>query len=126
LQIRDGSKQTILHAAARAGHIKVLKFALDSWIVRIAHSVNKEYSSLDVRDSWSRTPVHWAVLNCKIDALQILIDYGCSASPMNVKRCDQKTSAAIESPIEMCNRLYADDSYIAARIKCILLKDNSA
>jgi acyl-CoA synthetase (AMP-forming)/AMP-acid ligase II/ankyrin repeat protein len=126
LQIRDGSKQTILHAAARAGHIKVLKFALDSWIVQIAHSANKEYSSLDVRDSWSRTPVHWAVLNCKIDALQILIDYGCSASPVNVKRCNQKTSAALESPIEMCNRLYGDDSYIAARIKCILLKDNSA
>ena len=73
LSMRDGNKQTILHAAARAGHIKVLRFALDQWIGNRSAPPGKE-PSLDWRDNWCRTPVHWAVLNGKVDALKILIE----------------------------------------------------
>jgi Ankyrin repeats (3 copies) len=115
ITIQDGSKQTVLHAAARAGHVKVLRFVLERWIAHFQCRRN-----LDLRDVWSRTPVHWAVLNSKVDALAVLIEMGCSSSPAKPKENSRRTSAAVESPMEICLRLYDEESQIGKRIRSIL------
>jgi hypothetical protein len=55
--------------------------------------------------SYAGTPVHWAILNKRIDALLILLEKGCSARPPKVKK-NRQTSAAVETPLELCIRLY--------------------
>lgn len=119
LSVRDGSKQSILHAAARAGHVKLLRFALMQWAEQDGASPGPD-SSLDWRDSWMRTPVHWAVLNGKADALAILIENGSSANPYQPKPNHRRTSVAAESPMEMCTRLYREDTVLGRRIAGIL------
>ena len=51
-------------------------------------------------------------MNQRIAALRILLDGGCSAFPPKPKSGVSKrtTSVIIESPIEMCTRLYSDTS----------------
>ena len=67
-------------------------------------------------------PVHWAILNERIDALRILLDGGCSAFPPKPKTGVSKrtTSVIIESPLEMCTRLYGDDSDVGIEISQLL------
>ena len=73
-------------------------------------------------DRWFRTPVHWAILNQRVDALQVLLDGGCSASPAKPKMSIsvRQTSAAIESPLEMAVRLYGDCDGIGKEISGLL------
>ena len=54
------------------------------------------------------TPVHWAVLNSRPKALKILLDEGCCATPMKPKS-NNRSSAAVESPLEICDRLYGSE-----------------
>ena len=74
----------------------------------------------DWRDRWYRTPVHWAVLNQRIASLQILLDGGCSAFPPQPK-VNKRTSAKLESPLEMCERLYCEDHVIRDKIRALLV-----
>jgi hypothetical protein len=55
--------------------------------------------------TFTGTPVHWAVLNGQVGALEILLQMGCSATPFKPK-VNNRSSAAVESPMEMCERLY--------------------
>jgi len=108
IQMKDGNKQTLLHCAARSGCHRVLEFALEYWQKDfIASDPIRHQGSLDWRDRWSRTPVHWAILNGKIDALRTLLDHGCSSTPVKPKK-NARTSAALETPQEMCDRIYGD------------------
>lgn len=75
--------------------------------------------SLDWRDRWSRTPVHWAILNGRVDALKVLLDHGCSPTPVKPKK-NARTSAALETPLEMCHRLYGADSLKGMEITRLL------
>jgi non-ribosomal peptide synthetase component F/ankyrin repeat protein len=120
LHMRDGNNQTIIHAAARSGHVKLLEYCLSIWKCHCGKGMRSQLS-FDSRDNWSRTPVHWAILNMQTDALTILIQNGCSASP-EAKKIKQKSSVAIETPLQMCNRLYSSNPDISNLIKTILEK----
>lgn len=67
-----------------------------------------------------RLAVHWAVLNGKADALAILLEMGCSANPFKPKESQVRSSIAVESPLEICERLHGESS-IGKRMKELLL-----
>ena len=117
LTMKDANKQTVLHAAARAGNCEVLRYVLSEWKRNICAKPGMR-ESMNWRDRWSRTPVHWAILNGKIDALEVLVEMGCSTNPPGPK-FNKHSSAAVESPIAMTERLYgASDNGL--RIKTLL------
>lgn len=110
LGIRDGSKQTIVHAAARGGFVKTLNFIMKQWRQENLNlPAGKEKTVQDMRDNWGRTPVHWAVLHGHSQVLEILLRNGFSASPPKLKDSRRRTSVANESPMEICSRLYETD-----------------
>jgi acyl-CoA synthetase (AMP-forming)/AMP-acid ligase II/ankyrin repeat protein len=124
LTMRDGNKQSVLHVAARSGCTRLLRYALQKWKDRYDSTSSEQVGSnkqdgLEWRDHWYRTPVHWAVLNQRVDALQALLEAGCRADPFKPK-VNKRCSFAIESPLEMCNRLYGD-SQVGVRISKLLL-----
>ncbi|KAL9186762.1 hypothetical protein ACHAXT_010482 [Thalassiosira profunda] len=132
ISIKDGNKQTILHSAARSGHCLLLKHIMDEWKVAAettgikfkSHS-NDPGKIYDWHDRWFRTPVHWAVLNGRTAALRILLDGGCSAIPPKPKSGVSKrsTGVVIESPLEMCLRLYYDEDSDIGKEMSRLLRD---
>lgn len=105
--MKDASKQTVLHAAARSGFSQLLRYVLQQWKDLYA-SDPKRRDGLQWRDRWFRTPVHWAVMNQRIEALTVLLEMGCHPDPPNPKQSKIRSSAAIESPLEMCSRLYGN------------------
>jgi len=116
LSAKDASRQTILHAGARSGHPKLLRYLMSSWTkagddgkVHI-YPEGIKGGRYDWQDRWFRTPVHWAVLNGNVEALGILLEGGCSPNPCRPKASvvNRKTSAAVESPIEICARVHGD------------------
>ncbi len=129
IAIKDGNKQTILHSAARSAHIELLKFILFQWKAASNapngikfKSHGKLGSIYDWHDRWYRTPVHWAILNKRIETLRVLLDGGCSACPPKPKQGVSKrsTSVLIETPMEMCQRLYGDDDGVGKEISTML------
>jgi hypothetical protein len=129
IAIKDGNKQTILHCAARSGHVELLKFIMIEW-KKASNAPNgikfKSYGNLgsiyDWTDRWYRTPVHWAILNKRIESLRALLDGGCSASPPKPKLGVSKraTSVFIETPMEMSERLYGDAGGVGQEISTLL------
>ena len=115
IKIRDGNKQTVLHAAARGGFVRTLKYAVEQWKIR-----TKDKMVLDIRDNWSRTPVHWAALHGHYHALEILLKNGFNANPPKRKESVRRTSVADESPQEMCTRLAENNPDIFVAIKELL------
>eukprot|EP00980_Cylindrotheca_fusiformis_P010512 scaffold2331_cov126-Cylindrotheca_fusiformis.AAC.2 len=106
LAMRDGNKQSVLHCAARSGHCELLKYIGNSWIEMHGDGDKKSAKHFfNWRDHWMRTAVHWAVLNGHVGSLEILLELGCSATPVKPK-VNKSSSAAVESPMEMCIRLY--------------------
>jgi hypothetical protein len=101
VQIRDGSKQTIVHAATRGGFVKTLDFILQRWC--------QETQDLYICDNWGRTPVHWAVLHGHPQVLEVLLRNGLNANPPKQRDKCRRTSVANESPMEICNRLFGDN-----------------
>ena len=103
--MRNGAKQTVLHCAARSGNVDLLRYLLTAWAEESSiRAVPQWGGKFDVRDRWFRTPVHWAVLNGKVEALRVLLEEGrCSADPpkprIGVRNC--LTNGAIESPMEI-------------------------
>ena len=116
LSAKDASRQTVLHAAARSGHPKLLRYLMSSWTKAGDEGKIHIYPAgikggrYDWQDRWFRTPVHWAVLNGNVEALAILLEGGCSPNPCRPKASvvSKKTSAALESPIEICERIHGD------------------
>jgi acyl-CoA synthetase (AMP-forming)/AMP-acid ligase II/ankyrin repeat protein len=129
LSMKDGNKQTVLHCAARAGHCELLRYLMQCW--RSAcdgkkinfYEMKHKGGRFDWTDRWFRTPVHWAVINGKVEALRILLDGGCSSNPPKPKS-NRQTSVAIESPNEICDRLYGD-SETGKLIQQLLLEASS-
>jgi acyl-CoA synthetase (AMP-forming)/AMP-acid ligase II/ankyrin repeat protein len=128
LTMKDGSKQSVLHSAARAGHCKLLSYLMQCWSglddkkkVKSKHKAGP----YDWNDRWFRTPVHWAVLNGNVQALEILLNGGCSANPYTPKS-NRQTSVAMESPLEICDRVYGNtDKGIAMRDLLLAAKSSS-
>jgi len=77
----------------------------------------------DWPDRWFRTPVHWAVLNGNVPALEVLLEFGCNpmpGSPSKMRKRNRRTSARIETPIEMCERLYNCEEGVGLQIRSLL------
>mmetsp|Transcript_4955 Transcript_4955/g.10567 ORF Transcript_4955/g.10567 Transcript_4955/m.10567 type:complete len:373 (+) Transcript_4955:4250-5368(+) len=132
ISIKSGSKQTILHCAARSGHLELLQFVMERWRTASEKKNGIKFRSMDVgttecfRDSdatsiggsganthifewydrWHRTPVHWAILNERVDALKLLLDGGCRATTRKPKSGVKSSSILIETPLDMVCRLY--------------------
>lgn len=121
LAMKSFSKQTVLHCAARSGHCNLLKFLVDAWEKDERLKANKLWgpSKFDWQDRWFRTPVHWAVLNGKVSALEILMKY-CSPAPVLPRKSQNRSNVAIESPFEMCERLYDSNSDLGGKIRQLL------
>ena len=116
LSAKDATRQTVLHAGARSGHPKLLRYLMSSWTKAGDEGKIHIYPDgikggrYDWQDRWFRTPVHWAVLNGNVEALGILLEGGCSPNPCQPKASvvNRKTSAAVESPLEICERIHGD------------------
>ncbi len=138
LPMKNSSKQTVLHCAARGacslicfnytsscsyiisqlltstnsgGYSILLDYLLDLWQKddRIV-AVKQWGTKCDWQDRWFRTPVHWAVLHKNIDALKVLLKHGCSSRPPKPKvNSGKRTSGKVEYPEEICERLHGDD-----------------
>ena len=110
LVMRDGNHQTVLHAAARSGHASILQHVMtvsrDSGIEDPQLKVGKKF--VNWLDRWYRTPVHWAVINGRLEALKVALDLGCTSTPYKPKS-GKRTSVAMEYPLELCDRLYPMD-----------------
>lgn len=93
LTARDDNEQTVLHHMARVGAGKdVVELLLQRWqtdpIVKTSKAI------WDWKDSWKRTPIHWAVLTGQRAIIVRLLEIGASAKP-----------AGGETPLEMADRL---------------------
>ena len=112
LPMKNSSKQTVLHCAARGGYCILLDHLLNLWkeddkIKRVPQWGFK----CDWQDRWFRTPVHWAVLHKNVNILKILLKHGCSPHPPKPKlNSSKRTSGKIESPEEICERLYGKET----------------
>ena len=119
LTMKDGNKQTILHCAARAGNAKLVTYVMKLWkeVNKIRDSTRD--SSIDWRDHWFRTPVHWSILNGHVDTLNVLLEFGCNPNPPKAN-VHKRSSVAVESPQELCERMYGKDTCMA--MPCIATK----
>eukprot|EP00934_Nitzschia_sp_Nitz4_P000110 Nitzschia sp. Nitz4//scaffold120_size68122//38190//41441//NITZ4_006047-RA/size68122-processed-gene-0.37-mRNA-1//1//CDS//3329534287//110//frame0 len=110
LVMRDGNHQTILHAAARSGHSALLQYYMLLWKESGKESPNTPVHKRFVNwlDRWFRTPVHWSILNGRVEALETCLSLGCTATPYKPKT-GKRTSVAMEYPMELCDRLYPPD-----------------
>jgi ankyrin repeat protein len=115
--MKDGSKQTVLHCAARSGYCELLRFLMSEFQTLVKEDPRKA-DCFNWRDNWSRTPVHWAVLNGNAEALEVLLRMGCSAHPPKPKVI-ARSSVANESPSEICERLHGS-SELGRRIMGLL------
>ncbi len=108
--MRDGNHQSILHAAARSGHSSILEYIMTLWNESGKEDPGTRSSKRFVNslDRWYRSPVHWAILNGRIDALRTVLELGCTPTPYKPKG-GRHTSVAVEYPMELCNRLYPLD-----------------
>jgi acyl-CoA synthetase (AMP-forming)/AMP-acid ligase II len=123
LAMKNAAKQTVLHCSARSGYVHLLTFLIDLWEKDDRIKPNKLWgpSKFDWQDRWFRTPIHWAVLNGKLLALKILLNH-CSATPLLPRKSKNRSSVAIESPIQICERLYDTESEKGAKMKMFLLE----
>jgi ankyrin repeat protein len=110
LVMRDGNHQTVLHAAARSGHSSILRHVMTEWRDSGNEDPHLQVGKRFVNwlDRWYRTPVHWAVLNGRVDALKVALELGCTPTPYKPK-AGKRTSVAMEYPLELCDRLYPED-----------------
>ncbi len=100
LDSRDFNKQTVLHHAARAGAVEMLRDLLPLWqsFQEELGNIDPKVSVFDVADRYNRSPLHWAVLTGHRNAVQMLIDHGASVKPNFGKD--------VETPLEMADRYF--------------------
>ena len=112
LRAKDRNKQTMLHHAARGGQVECLQLLLKLWTEDGAtgHTSALQGGVLDWRDRWHRTPVHWAVLNGHLEALEVLLAAGADPDPRapSAYKHQKRTSLRQESPPELARRLHGD------------------
>lgn len=65
------------------------------------------------------TPVHWAILNGHVETLRVLLELGCDPNPVKARH-QKRSSIALESPLELCERLYGTSSEIGLEISKLL------
>lgn len=78
LTIKDASKCTILHSAARSGHNELLRYILAQWKIAaetegISFKTKNSRSAFDWRDRWSRT-VSQIDVSCRLPSDAVLAE----------------------------------------------------
>ncbi|XP_061382460.1 transient receptor potential cation channel subfamily A member 1 isoform X1 [Danaus plexippus] len=74
ISIRDSNGRTAAHQAAAKNHTNIL------------HSINKYGGALDIADNAGNTPLHLAVENESLDAIDFLLQQNVDTSSLNEKR----------------------------------------
>jgi len=106
LLMKDANKQSVLHAAARAGHCAILEHVIAEHQSSYTGKVPlKQF--LEFQDRWFRSAVHWATLNKRVRALKLLLEKGCDPEPYKPRSNNKYTSMTAETPLEICRRLHA-------------------
>ena len=117
LHAKDQAKQTALHHAARGGSAEAVAMIASAFkrkdhqdaaekLSRGVRDTKCLRSSLDLRDRWSRTAVHWACVNGHDRALHALLEAGALPDIISKKSTlKASTSLAYESPMDICVRL---------------------
>lgn len=103
--VRDGRQQTLLHAAARGGNPASLTLALEELRKDFPEDEISRLKVVRCLDRWSRTALHWAVVNGHTSCVKILVDAGAEAEPKlreGVK--GRRTHLQYESPLEIARR----------------------
>ena len=106
LLIKDANKQSILHAAARAGHTAILEYVIEEHQSSRYNGPVPLEQFLEFQDKWFRSALHWAVLHGNAKALKVLLEKGSNPSPYKPRSSTRQTSMIAETPLEICKRLH--------------------
>jgi ankyrin repeat protein len=112
--VRDRAGQTLLHYSARSGSWEVAEYLLtDPVVVEALSSSYRTVRYIEQKDRWSRTALHWAVLNGHLPVVKLLLEHGASCtSKVRDYRHHRSTRLTQESPTEISLRLWGTDHEI--------------
>ena len=110
IAMRDDRRQTALHSAARAGCMGALRRLIEAGIEydgREERASNRREPTIELRDRWHRTALHWTILNQQHAAAALLISAGASVNgvPMSARKHGKNTSLPLETPLHSAARL---------------------
>jgi ankyrin repeat protein len=110
IAMRDDRRQTALHSAARAGCLGALRRLIEAGVEydgREERTSNRREPTIELRDRWHRTALHWAVVNQQHAAAALLISAGASVNgvPMSARKHGKNTSLPLETPLHSAARL---------------------
>ena len=107
LKILDQNRQTLLHAASRAGNLECVKVLVEDFKVEV-----------NVWDRWSRTPVHWGVLNGHGGVVEYLFGKGAEVNPnLSLRAHKMRTTLPQESPLHIAARVHGVESEMYGLLK---------
>jgi ankyrin repeat protein len=127
IAMRDDRRQTALHAAARSGTVGAVRILIaaalrhDAAITELQQQQQQQKQregnaprpgkdkerTLELRDHWHRTALHWAVVNQQHECLALLIAAGASVNgvPLSPRKHAKATSLPLETPLHSAARL---------------------
>ena len=110
IAMRDDRRQTALHSAARAGCLGALRRLIEAGVEydgREERTSNRREPTIELRDRWHRTALHWTILNQQHAAAALLISAGASVNgvPMSARKHGKNTSLPLETPLHSAARL---------------------
>ena len=116
LHMRDDRRQTALHTAARTGAVRSLRRLLvaaaevDAASQALQRANSNKETTVELRDRWHRTALHWAVINQQAESVQVLIEAGANVNGVHVPRRkhNRATSLPHETPLHSAARLPPD------------------
>jgi len=120
LLMKDANKQSILHAAARAGHANILEHAIGEHKSNRYNGPVPLTQFLEFQDKWFRSALHWAVLHGKVKVVKLLLAKGSDPSPYKPRTNNRQTSMMAETPLEICRRVHAN-SDVGLEIEKVLI-----
>ena len=126
LLMRDANRQSVLHCAARAGHSELVEFFVNECksqkeAGKICMS-SEEFINWN-SDHWYRAPIHWAVLNGRVETLKVLLKLGADPSPRQPtmkRKSSLRSSVKLETPLEICDRLHGNTAIGLQMKRCLL------
>ncbi|CAK9005843.1 Nonribosomal peptide synthase agiA (NRPS agiA) (Aspergillicins biosynthesis cluster protein A) [Includes: Nonribosomal peptide synthetase [Durusdinium trenchii] len=104
VKVRDGRRQTLLHAAARGGNPGTMEFLLEQ-LAKDARSEAERQQTIGMLDHWTRTALHWAVVNGNVACATLLLRAGAVVKPPVRIRRKRSTHLPYESPLDIARRL---------------------
>ena len=112
MMARDANQQGMLHHFVRDGRIELLLWAFEQ-------CEKDAKTMLEWHDRWSRTPLHWAVLNDRLPCVEVLLQHGAKLDPYKVPqaRHGRVTRLIQESPLEIAIRKYGENAEITRLLR---------